>query len=358
MATRVKHVLMVVHDHAGLGDHGGEAVVLRRRMAENLGGLVDVELALAEDHADVTARVTHFLERTRGQVAVIAGGGSGTLRSAIDAVLAQERKPSRVALSALRMGSGNVLARRYAVPRDGVQAVDELCVSLREGRRAAAKVVRVETFTAEGAMRVFHAAGLVGLGQLGRVPGDLRLFRSGLKPLHTAAAASLGLERVNHLEYALAFAWRAARVAAFRRAERVRITGPHSLTTMDMVAGVVMTGPIPELPIPTAISTDEPGLSVHLLPVLERGSLARHLLAPERLAEGAWHLRLAPRESVELELMDRPRGALFVDEDMHAWHRRLRICLAAVVPFVPGVRYRGTLMEETHHDTPRLAVGH
>src|SRR6266581_1763735 len=81
-----------------------------------------------------------------GPAAVIVGGGGGTLRAVVEGICdaAGGKLPGarQVRLGALRMGSGNVVARRLGVALEPVDGMRQLVESLSSGRTLPCAVIR------------------------------------------------------------------------------------------------------------------------------------------------------------------------------------------------------------------------
>ena len=119
----VERALLLVQSKAGTGRYAILAESLRSRLAGALPSCSEVALAITGDHAEVRERTTSFLRESSGSTALLVGGGSGTLRAAVEAACTLAdggRLPGRerVRIAPLRMGSGNLLAKRLGYPKD------------------------------------------------------------------------------------------------------------------------------------------------------------------------------------------------------------------------------------------------
>jgi diacylglycerol kinase family enzyme len=115
----VRHVLIVANRSSGTGHPARLFADLEARLIAGLDGRgVRVETRIVSDHPQGRTVAKEFAESSRAPSAIIAGGGGGTLRAVIqgvcDAVGEQRLEaPERVAVGALRLGSGNVVAKQY-----------------------------------------------------------------------------------------------------------------------------------------------------------------------------------------------------------------------------------------------------
>jgi hypothetical protein len=158
---------------------------------------------------------------------------------------------------------------------------------------------------------------MCGLGQWGRVPGDLARWRARHNVARRRSAALIGLERVNLLEY-LGFG--AARLVAgtvsASQCELVEVDGSRQIR---LLAAVALNLPLPPLPHPGVTMSDN---AAGLIVVPRLGRPFRR-----RLEAGAdFAVRLLDRESVEF----------FLDEDPEEATGWLTLGMAGCMAFVPG----------------------
>src|ERR687886_3057349 len=140
-------------------------------LAELLGEQERLQVEVVEDHLAARACSNEFLRASDAPAVVIVGGGSGTLRAVIEGLCegrAAGELPGRERgrVGALRMGSGNPLARQFGVPQDPETGLRGIIENLRAGRTAPCCVLRCETGTRGDRTEVHHAATLGGFGQL------------------------------------------------------------------------------------------------------------------------------------------------------------------------------------------------
>jgi len=228
---------------------------------------------------------------------VLAAGGGGTLRAVVEGVLGHS-EPVRI--GGLRLGSGNVIPRRYGIPRDPRAAARAMRASIDAHRTRPCAVIRCE-FGGQETPR--HGITMCGLGHFGRTSGDLVRFHARAGELRRAAARLIPLERLNDAEYVSSFLARMA-VAALvpSSCELVRCRG-HSFR---LLAGVVLT-------------------------TRDRADLRYHLVSRYgRPLSG----RLQPGEQLSLELADRRQTEFFLDEDPELATGAIRITAAGTLDFV------------------------
>lgn len=317
----VERALLIINQSAGTGQ--GESVIenLTSYFERGLSGLSQIKVELVSDHAAARACAAEFSSECETLALIVAGGGGGTLRAVIEGIY-ETNATKRVRVAALRMGSGNVVAKQFGVPSDPVSALDGLLTNLKAGRTVPCCVMRCETWTKHAKSKIHYAVTMGGLGQFGRIPSDLTRWHARLPALRKIAAWLFGLEKVNNVEYALAFVIRYLSCVLFRnRAETVEIRGER----FRLLSGVVMNFPIAVLPFKPAVTVEDEALSVYLIPL---GGSTRCL-------------RIENNQHLDIRFVDRDQVELFLDEDPVTTYKQLRFGVAGSIAFVPGRDYRG-----------------
>jgi hypothetical protein len=342
-----ERILLIVNRSAGTGHDHATVERLRAMLAEISGEQVVLQVAVVGDHPAARARAKKFLAASDAPAVVIVGGGSGTLRAVIEGLCegsAAGELPGRerVRVGALRMGSGNPLARQFGVPHDPEAGLRGIIENLRAGRTAPCCVLRCEVGMPNGGPEVHYAATMGGFGQFGRTPGDLVRWHRLLPAPRAVAARLLGIERLNHVEYVLAVLFRSASCVLLgtSAAEVVEVRADDRKVVVRLLAGVAMNFPFKELPIDPGVRVEDEALSLYLVPFTGRLSALQLILAPQRLIQDALRLKVRRFERVEIRLVDRDAVEFFLDEDPMTFHGRLTLQVAGSLDFVPGPEYR------------------
>ena len=342
-----ERILLIVNRTAGIG-HGHAIVDRLRTMLVKLSGeQATLQMEVVGDHPAARARANEFLAASDAPALILAGGGGGTLRAVIEGLCEGSevgRLPGRerVLIGALRMGSGNVVARQFGIPRDPEAGLRGIIENLRAGRTVPCCVMRCEAGTRGDGTEVHYAATLGGFGQLGRVPGDLARWERRLPAAHKVAAKLFGIERLTNVEYALALLIRSASCALLgdSTAEKVEVCTRDRREVMRLLAGVAMNFPFKALPVDPGVRAEDEALSLHLIPYTGRLPSLLLVLAPRRLLRGALRIRIEGPERAEIRLVDRDAAEFFLDEDPMTFHGRLTLQVAGSLAFVPGPEYR------------------
>jgi Diacylglycerol kinase catalytic domain len=342
-----ERILLIVNRSAGIG-HGDATVEgLRAMLAELSGEQATLRVEVVEDHPAARGCANEFLAASDAPALVVVGGGSGTLRAVIEGLCegrAAGELPGheRVRVGALRMGSGNPLARQFGVPQDPEAGLRGIIENLRAGRTAPCCVLRCEVGVPNGGPKVHYAATMGGFGQFGRTPGDLVRWHRLLPAPRAVAARLLGIERLNNVEYVLAVLFRSAACALLGSSatEVVEVRADDRKEILPLLAGVAMNFPFKELPIDPGVRVEDEAVSVYLIPFTGRSSALRLVLAPRRLIRGALRIKVRKFERIEIRLVDRDAAEFFLDEDPMTFHGRMTLQVAGSLAFVPGPEYR------------------
>lgn len=309
--------LVVFNRSSGVGHGAADAEHVAEAVRE--GAECVVETAIVDDHPQARAATAAFAAKAAPPALVVAAGGGGTLRAVAEGVMDAfpDSPPSAdvLRIGALRMGSGNVIARRLGMPLDPVQGARQIGAGFAAGRTRRCAVMRCRHGGAAGTTVVRHALTMAGFGAWGRVPGDLERFRRSHAAFRRRAASLIGLERVNGLEYMTVGMQRMlAGTVRPSECERVEVDGRPPFRLM---AAVALTLPIPPIPDPRVDLGDE-AAGMIVLPRMGR----------------PWRRRLEPGRAFRLKLLDRESVEFFLDEDPEIAHGWIELsvpgCLAVV----------------------------
>jgi hypothetical protein len=313
--------LLVLNRSSGTGHAEQDAERLAGALQTGHGDGFAVETAVVDDHPPARAAAARFAVEARAPSLIVAAGGGGTLRAVVEGVMdafPQAPPPAEtLRLACLRMGSGNVIARRLAMPIDPLEAARQVGEGFAQGRTALCAVMRCSHGASGGGTTVRHAVTMCGLGAWGRVPGDIARWRQHHAAGRRRAASWVGLERVNTMEY-LAFGAGRMLAAAVSgaRCEKVELDGGRR---MRLLAAVALNLPLPPLP--------NPGVSL--------GDEAAGLTVVPRFGV-PFRRRLEPGSGLTLRLLDPESVEFFLDEDPEIAFDWLKLDMAGCLAFVRG----------------------
>jgi hypothetical protein len=312
---------VILNRASGTGHSDQLADQLSTALESGYGSSLEIHTVVVDDHPGARSAAAHHASAAPRPSLVVAAGGGGTLRAVVEGVLEAfptgPPGPDEVRLGALRMGSGNVVARTLGISRDPLTGARQVGQGLARNLTESVAVIRCTHGLAGGGTAVRHAVTMCGLGQWGLVPGDISRWRARHARGRKRAASWVGLERVNALEYVMFGAARMlAGTVSGSRCEMVEIDGAKQ---MRLLAAVALNLPLPPLPDPGVALGDE-AIGLTIVPRLGR----------------PFRRRLAAGESFTLRLLDRDSVEFFLDEDPERATGWLKLDVAGVLAFVPG----------------------
>src|SRR5919109_5635658 len=130
-----ERVLLLFNRASGTGHSKRLFSGVENAFRENAGAGYEVSTATVDSHPSARRLTREFFCASRDGSAVIAGGGGGTLRAVVEGIC--DASPTslpgreRIRVGALRLGSGNVVAKRLGVPLDPIEAAHSLGASMR-----------------------------------------------------------------------------------------------------------------------------------------------------------------------------------------------------------------------------------
>lgn len=313
--------VLILNRASGTGHEPEMAGNLVRALESGHGSPLAAEAVVVDGHPEARSAAARFSSGAPRPSLVVAAGGGGTLRAVVEGVMDAfpTAPPGRdvVRLGALRMGSGNVVAGKLGIPIDPIEAAREVGAGLARNATIPCGLLRCTHGLSGGGIAVRHAVTMCGLGEWGRVPGDIARWRERHAAGRRRAASLMGLERVNRIEYV---AFGAARLMAgtfsASRCEMVEVDGNRH---MRLLAAVALNLPLPPLP--------DPGVAI--------GDEAVGLIVVPRLGR-PFRRRLEAGDQFTLRLLDRASVEFFLDEDPESATGWLRLEVAGVLAFVPG----------------------
>jgi hypothetical protein len=313
--------LLILNRASGTGHPAWVVDQLKKALESGYGSPLQIQTVVVDDHPEARSTAAHFASAAPRPSLVVAAGGGGTLRAAVEGVLeafpSAPPGPDVLRLAALRMGSGNIVARSLGFPRDPLAAAREVGEGLARNVTKPVAVIRCTHGLPGGGTAVQHAVTMCGLGQWGLVSGDIARWRERHARGRKRAASWVGLERVNEIEYVIFAAARMlAGTVSRSRCAMVEIDGARQIRLLAVFA---LNLPLPPLPDPgVAIGDESIGLTV--LPRLGR----------------PFRRRLNVGDSFTIRLLDRDSVEFFLDEDPEQATGWLRLDVAGVLAFVPS----------------------
>ena len=311
--------LLVFNRSSGVGHGAADAERIAEAIREGAGTVI--ETVVVDDHPQARAATAVFVTSAAGPALVVAAGGGGTLRAVVEGIMDvfpdAPPGPDVLSLGALRMGSGNVIARRLGVPLDPVVGARQLGLGFVRGATRRCAVLRCRHGGRGGTTVVRHALTMAGFGAWGRVPGDIQRWRHSHAGFRRRAASWIGLERVNGFEYLLVGMQRMlAGTVRPSQCERVEVDGRRPFR---LLAAAALNLPIPPMPDPRVDVGDE----------------AAGMIIVPRIGR-PWRRRVEPGHPLRLTLLDRESVEFFLDEDPEIAYGWIELEVPGSLAVVPG----------------------
>jgi len=334
----VQRALLIINRIAGTGQSESTLAGLTSLFKENLPELSDVRVELVTNHSDARTCAARFIIESGAPAFVVVGGGGGTLRAVVEGICSSAAVPApeRVRVGALRMGSGNLLAKQFGAPRDPVVGLAGLIANLKAGHTVSCSLTRCETWNKEGNSEVHHVVALGGLGQFGRIPSDLARWHKRVSGVRKSVAGLFGVERINNAEYGVAVFIR----SLFDRPQPVEIHYQNQTEELRLLSGVVMNFPIAGLPFSPTVTVEDEAFCVYLVPQNGRVSSLMQIAAPKRLLPHTRCLRIEKDQQLEIRFADDDAVEFFLDEDPVTTYKKLTLSVAGSIAFIPGPDYQ------------------
>jgi hypothetical protein len=344
----VESALLVLNRTSGVG-LGADAIEgLQRAFHACFRAVGQRVCAVTDDHDEVARRAREFLAVARGPCFLLAGGGGGTnralLQGLLDAVRQEAARLEDVSMSALRLGSGNLVPKHFGLPREPYEGMARIAADLAAGRSQPCCVYRCTFHRKSGAATPIYGLTMGGLGQFGRVPDDIKRWRAQHPWLMRWLARAAPLEAINTAQYLGFSLWRALRcMARPARAELVELCHAGCSERLRLLAAVLLNFDFPQMPIRAGCAIAEPRLSLCLLPYAGRRQTAWMLLNWRRLGAHIRRFEITAERPLEIRFPKRASTILALDEDTFAAPSRLTFEVAATVRFVTGSQVPGAL---------------
>ena len=333
------NILLAINAAAGTGNtpklDRNLAEILRKR----LGHEHHVKLDRAEGHEAIRNSAWAFARQHPEDAVIIAGGGGGTFRAVIEGV-GIEKPNQNLCLGALRMGSGNIIARQLGIAKDPMKGVEELAAQLMRMAVAQCCVIGCDLLNDNKPTRTVYGATLGGFGLFGRVPQALEEYHADRPKLHRFTAKSVGIERLTNVEYGLCLAGLCSRAAWNPQTlPEIEVKQGDYTESFRVLAGALMNFPLGALPFQPGLKLEDLALSLHLIPYRSRLQALSLVPRAKALAKEARIFRITDDTPVTLRVVNGERMPFFIDEDpLEADQLTLRI--AGSLPLIPGKNYQ------------------
>ena len=318
--TKAQSVLLIVNRPSGTGRSAADLDKLRQAFETHFAPANARVFQVTEGHESVLQITREFLRANPGPHCLLAGGGGGTTRAVINGLLA-ECTPGSAGLAAarvgvLRLGSGNLIAKRLGMPADPVAGVRLLAEGLSAGRVQTGWAYRCTFHLPDGEQRLEHGLALGSLGQFARVPAEVEHWKKTHLELMRKATRLVPLEAITNAQYGLVSLRHAIGVAVQPGwAERIEVRQSGRVDQLRLLAGVLVHFDLPQIPVRTGCRLDEPRLTLGLLPFDSRRQLLGALGHWRDLAGSLRQYSITPEAPLEVRYVGPEMATVALDED-------------------------------------------
>jgi hypothetical protein len=277
-------ILLVVNQPSGNGRTTEEIEHLQNDFHQTFAPIPWRSFALTTRHDEVVCLTRSFLNIFPGPWLLVSGGGGGTNRAVVQGALTEVKKGAvrsdDVQISALRLGSGNLLPRQFGLPREPSVAMQGIVDDLFAGRHSPCCVYRCTFHYPDGQTRDCYGLTMAGVGQFARVPDDIKQWRDKHVGLMQWTSQRVSLESINTFQYVAFSLLRAA--SCFiqpGRAELIEVRQNGNRDRFRLFSGILVNFDFPQLPFQGGCALDEPRLVLCLIPLAGRGQTISTLLS-------------------------------------------------------------------------------
>jgi hypothetical protein len=254
----------------------------------------------------------------------------------MEAVEEQAVRLADTAVSTLRLGSGNLVARKFNIPRDPSVALAGIAANLRRERLAPACVYRCQLQNAAGTVK-FYGLTLGLLGLLAEVPAEAANWKDRHRRLVRWLAPFAPIEKITALQYTVGgFAKAAHCLLKPQLTQLVEIRSACLTARLRLLAGFLVNFDHATLPFQANCHIGEPRLRLCLLPYQGRRQLLALFGNRKPLAARLLNVDITPETPLEIAFPEHSAITLALDEDSFTAHGAIHFEVAGQVNFVPG----------------------
>ena len=340
--TQVQSVLLIVNRPSGTGRSAADLDDLRQAFETYFARLPRREFHVTEGHVSVLRLTREFLRATPGPYCLLAGGGGGTTRALVNGLLT-ECAPGAPGLEAvrvgvLRLGSGNLIAKRLGMPADPLAGLRVLAEGLVAGRVQPGWAYRCTFHLPDGGQWLEHGLALGSLGQFAHVPAEVERWKQSHLGLVRWATRFVPLEAITNIQYGLFSLGRAADVVLRPgQAEWIEVRQAGHSERLRLLAGVLLKFELPQIPVRASCQFGAPRLTLGLLPLDSRRQLLGALWHWRDLDGRMRKYAITPEAPLEMRYLGPETATVALDEDtITTAAQRLTWEVVGPLNFIPG----------------------
>ena len=243
-----------------------------------------------------------------------------------------------VRVGVLRLGSGNLIAKRLGMPADPLAGLRVLAEGLVAGRVQPGWAYRCTFHLPDGGQWLEHGLALGSLGQFAHVPAEVERWKQSHLGLVRWATRFVPLEAITNIQYGLFSLGRAADVVLRPgQAEWIEVRQAGHSERLRLLAGVLLKFELPQIPVRASCQFGAPRLTLGLLPLDSRRQLLGALWHWRDLDGRMRKYAITPEAPLEMRYLGPETATVALDEDtITTAAQRLTWEVVGPLNFIPG----------------------
>jgi hypothetical protein len=339
---RVQSVLFIVNQTSRQSRTFEELQQLHNGFHYYFGSISRRVFAVTSRHDQVIDQTQQFLTSSPGPWLLLSGGGDGTNRAIVQGLMAKIKQGTvqqdNVQISALHLGSGNLLPRQFGIPLDPLTAMGHIANNLFTERSVPCCVYECIFHYPNGAVQTVYGVTMASIGQLGRVPNNIQQWRDKHPHFMQWATRRMALEDISAWQYIAFTLIRAIKcLVQPRRAELVEIRHNAHHERGRLFSGILVNFDFPQLPFRSGYSVNESRILLALIPLAGRWQTLSTLLRWRHLDDYVRKYEIVPEQPLELHFLENDHTVLALDEDVFVAPSRLSFGVATLINFVADI---------------------
>jgi hypothetical protein len=343
--SRLTVILFIINTKAGTGYSSSDIAELIAFAALNLGRSYVLYVKETDNHKKVTEITEAFLSASYNRKIIIAGGGGGTLSAVITGIY---NKSGRVQITgdslrvaALRMGSGNVLAKKLGIHKNSYEGMRQIIDGIKNNVVKKVCVGRFDFTGSNLSPRTVFGSTLMGFGEFGKVPGAISRFHKKHPVIHRCLAKLSGVEFLTTCEYVCLLVIRSLfRLISTERIRSITISMKGQSFSKKIISGFVMNFPVKAIPVNPGIGLSDEALFFYAVPYTKRLDLFTSITGKQKGRPVSFLVTKDQPVSIGFGDAIRTPAEFFIDEDPFFAQGTITISVAGMLDFITGTENR------------------
>jgi hypothetical protein len=337
----ITEILFIINTAAGTGYSSSDVTDLISFAESHLGPSYLLYAKEADNHKKVTEIIEAFLSDSHNPKIIIAGGGGGTLSAVITGIYNMSGKVQRtegsLKVAALRMGSGNVLAKKLGIHKNPYEGLQQIIDGIKNNMVKKVCVGRFDFTSNNFSPCTVFGSTLMGFGEFGRVSGAISRFHKKHPVIHRCLANLSGIEFLPTFEYVCLLVVRSfIRLISPGRIRRITIKRKGQTFSKKIISGFVMNFPVKAIPVNPGIGLSDEALFFYAVPYIKRMDLFTSITGRQKGRPVSFFVTKDQPVSIGFDVDTRKPAEFFIDEDPFFVRGTITISVAGMLDFITG----------------------